>query len=440
MTTGIERVAAKARSDSKLKFTSLTHHLSKELLYKNLMRIPLNSGRGVDDKSVEETRLRFDKWSKEMLTEVHRKSYKPPPVRRVFIPKPGRQEKRPIGVPTISDRCLQKSVGDILTGIFEQDFLASSFRGRPGVGAHHAISQLQRAISATRCNWVYEADLKSFFTSIDHGWAMRFVEERVGDPRILSLIRRWLKAGVMNDGSFEKSDVGTPQGGSISVIISNIYLHYVLDLWIEKAVKPRMKGAINYVRYLDDFVLCFEYKSDANRFRSVIEKRLEKFSLSLEPTKTKLMRFGRPARMRMKEMYGRKPDTFSFLGFTFYCTTTRKGSFRLGLKTEKGRLNRSMLKIKECLVRIRHLPLLTQHKSIKQILHGHFRYFGVGGNHLSLYRIYRYTLKTWRKCLSRRSQSGRLNWEKYDKILRYYPIPKPKTYLTYARMIELASL
>ena len=227
MQTGTERIAGKARQNSKLVFTSLAHHLRDDLLLANLKCIPIKSGIGVDKMSVEEARNTFKEWSQEVVCQVHRGSYKPAPVRRVLIPKPGQNGMRPIGVPTIIDRCLQKSVSDILSAIFEQDFLPHSFGGRPNLGAHHAISQLQRSISFTQCNFVFEADIKSFFTSLDHGWVLKFVKQRVGDPRILRLIKKWLKAGAIHNGKFEESLQGTPQGGSISVLISNIYLHYV---------------------------------------------------------------------------------------------------------------------------------------------------------------------------------------------------------------------
>jgi group II intron reverse transcriptase/maturase len=206
-----------------------------------------------------------------MLQSVHRQGYQAPPIRRVYIPKPGKQEKRPLGVPCVTDRALQRSTAQVLSAIYEQDFLPCSFGGRPGLGAHHALATLNEVIAGKKVSWVLEADLKNFFGSLDHGWLLRFVELRVGDPRLLSLIRRWLKAGVLEDGELHPNEEGTPQGGSISVLLSNLYLHYVLDLWFEQVVKPRLMGEAYLVRYIDDFVVCFQYRADALRMQKELD-------------------------------------------------------------------------------------------------------------------------------------------------------------------------
>ena len=216
-----------------------------------------------------------------MLESVHRKGYRAPPIRRVYIPKPGKREKRPLGVPCVTDRALQRSVAEAMSAIYEQDFLPCSFGGRPGRSAHHALATLNELIAGRKVSWVLEADLKNFFGSLDHGWLFRFVEQRVGDPRIVSLIRRWLKAGVLEDGEWHPNEEGTPQGGSISVLLSNLYLHYVLDLWFDRVVQPRLKGEAYLVRYIDDFVLCFQYRENALRVQDALRKRLGKFGLNL---------------------------------------------------------------------------------------------------------------------------------------------------------------
>lgn len=254
MKTKLEEIAVKAQKEPNLKFTSIAHHVTKELILECLKHIPNKSAVGIDGIDVEEAKGNFDIWADEMISSIHRKSYKPPAVRRVWIPKPGKDEKRPIGVPCVADRALQRSVATVLSAIYEQDFLNCSFGGRPGRSAHNALSTINETISGKKVSWVLEADLKNYFGSLDHGWLLEFVEHRVGDPRIISLIRRWLRAGVMEDGKIELSEVGTPQGGSISVLLSNIYLHYVLDLWFEKVVKPKLKGESYLVRYIDDFI------------------------------------------------------------------------------------------------------------------------------------------------------------------------------------------
>jgi RNA-directed DNA polymerase len=248
MTTGLERIAAKAREDRKLKFTSLAHHVTEELVWESVNHIPNNSAPGCDGQTVEEAKQSFKQWAPEMIRAIHDQGYRPPPILRVFIPKPGKKEKRPLGIPCVADRALQRSVAGVLAAIYEQDFLPCSFGGRPGLGAHHALATLAEVIAGKPVSYVYEADLKNFFGSLDHGWLLRFLEDRVGDPRIMSLIRRWLEAGILEDGELTANEKGTPQGGSISVLLSNLYLHHVLDLWFEKVVKPQLKGQAYLIR------------------------------------------------------------------------------------------------------------------------------------------------------------------------------------------------
>src|SRR5208337_720703 len=239
--------------------------------------------------------------------------------------KPGKTEKRPLGVPTVADRALQRTTAEVLSAIYERDFLPCSFGGRPELSAHHALATLSEVIAGGMIGWVLEADLKNFFGSLNHDWVLRFVEHRVGDPRLISLIRRWLKAGVLEDGAVHPSEQGTPQGGSISVLLSNVYLHYVLDLWFERVVKGRLRGEARLVRYIDDFVLCFQCRSDAIRVQDALRLRLRKFGLTLEPTKTKLVEFGRFAQRHAGKCGRNRPETIYFLGLTLYCTRNRKG-------------------------------------------------------------------------------------------------------------------
>lgn len=439
MTTGIERIATKSREDRKLRFTSLAHHITQLGLLENLYKIPTSTAAGIDQQDVKSAKENFATWAEKMISEIHRGGYKPPPTRRVYIPKPGKTQLRPIAVPTVADRALQKTVADVLNAIYEQDFLNCSFGGRPNRSAHQAVATLHTAISAKKVGWIYEADLKNFFGSLNQDWVERFLSLRVGDPRIMTLIKRWLKAGVMEDGQLQATTEGTVQGGPISVLISNIYLHYVLDLWIEKVVKPKMKGEVYYVRYLDDFVLCFQYHADAVRFRDVLVKRLEKFSLQLEPDKTRLVEFGRFA-AKWAKVNEKKLETIYFLGFTLYCSKNRLGRFKVGIKTEKSRLKRSHAKMKMVLRRDRHKSLPEQRKMINVMLSGHYRYYGVAGNGQSLNRFYYFTLKYWRKVLSSRSQNGKVNWKRYNRILELFPLCRPKLYLPYEAMPKLAML
>ena len=430
MSTGLEGIAAKARTEPELVFTSLTHHVTKEMVLRNLNHIPLSSAKGIDGNDVMTARDSFDQWIDEMVNSIHRESYRAPAVKRVWIPKPGKAEKRPIGIPCVADRALQRSVAEVLGKIYEEDFLGCSFGGRPGRGAHNALTTMNEIVSGRRISWVYEADLKNFFGSLDHGWLLRFVEHRVGDPRILSLVRKWLKAGVMEDGRHEESEIGTPQGGSISVLLSNLYLHYVLDLWFEKAIKPRLRGECYLIRYIDDFIVCFEYKDDAERFIKVLEKRLGKFSLTLEASKTRLIEFGRFA-LRNAKAKNKKPETLYFLGFTHYCTTNQKGNFKIGRKTEKSRLRRSINKLRGKVREIKHWSLKDQAEKINQIIRGLYNYYGMGGNYRSLEMMYYKTVLFWKKMLSSRSRKGYLNWEKFNQILKRHPILRPHLRIPY---------
>ncbi len=353
--------------------------------------------------------------------------------------QPGKVEKRPIGIPCVADRALQRSVSTVLLAIYEQDFLDCSFGGRPGRGAHNALATLNEIISGKKISWVFEADLKNYFGSLDQGWLLKFVEHRVGDPRILNLIRRWLKAGVIEDGKYEISETGTPQGGSISVLLSNIYLHYVLDLWFEKIVKPRLEGECYLIRYIDDFIVCFQYKRDAEKFREVLEKRLAKFALQLELNKTRLVEFGRFSHRHAKER-GIKMETIYFLGFTHFCTRNRQGNFMVGRKTEKSRLKRSIKKITDKMREIRHWMIKDQVDKINQILRGHYNYYGMGGNLKSMYRIYHKVEKYLRKMLSSRSQKSYITWEKFKNIKEKFPLLKPKISIPFREMKSYAIL
>ena len=425
--TGLERIIAKARSEPKLRFDTLIHHVTKERVWANLNNIP----KGTDGQTAAMAKETFGDWIEPMLKSMHQKGYKAPPVRRVYIPKPGKQEKRPLGVPCVSDRALQRSVTDVLSAIYEQDFLPCSFGGRPKLGAQRALATLHETISGKKVSWVLEADLKNFFGSLDHQWLVRFVEHRVGDPRVISL---------MEDDELQPSEVGTPQGGSISVLLSNLYLHYVLDLWFTQVVKARLKGEAYLVRYIDDFVICFQYREDALRVQEVLKKRLAKFGLTLEPTKTKLVEFGKFAQRYASKRGRKRPETIYFLGFTLYCTTNRKGRFKLGMQTEKSRFRRSLTKLSDLMQRMRHLPIQVQVANLNQVLRGHYAYYGIAGNTSALQKVYREVEKYWYKMLNSRNRESSLDWEAFHRIKACHPILRPKLILPYAKFQALAVL
>jgi group II intron reverse transcriptase/maturase len=328
----------------------------------------------------------------------------------------------------------------VLSAIYEQDFLPCSFGGRPGLGAHHALATLTEVIAGGKVGWVLEADLKNFFGSLDHGWLLRFVEHRVGDPRLLNLIRRWLKAGILEDGELHPNEEGTPQGGSISVLLSNLYLHYVLDLWFERVVKPRLRGEAYLVRYIDDFVVCFQYREDALRFQAALCKRLGKFGLTLEPIKTKLVEFGRFAQREASKRGRKRPETIYFLGFTLYCTRNRKGNFKVGLRTEKSRLKRSLMHLSDLMRRMRHLPVREQVDNLNRVLRGHYAYYGIAGNFRALQRVHRFVERYWHKMLCSRSRKGYIRWEVFHRIKARLPLQQPKLHLPYRELQALAVL
>lgn len=439
MKTKLEEIAAKARRERKLVFTSLAHHITKEKIWESLNHMPNSTAKGVDGIDLKTAKNTFEIWSSEMIQSIHRKSYKAPPVRRVWIPKPGKVEKRPIGVPAVADRALQRTTAHVLNAIYEEDFLNCSFGGRPNRSAHNALATLNEVISGKKVSWVFEADLKNFFGSLDHGWLLQFLQHRVGDKRIISLVQRWLKAGVMEEGKFTESEVGTPQGGSISVLLSNLYLHYVLDLWFEKIVKPKLKGEGYLIRYIDDFVVCFQYREDAKWFQNALENRLAKFSLTLEPNKTRMVEFGRFATIQSKR-WKEKLQTVYFLGFTHFCTKNRKGNFMVGRKTEKSRLRRSIKKICDKMKSIRHWSIKDQMHAINEILRGHYNYYGMGGNYQGISKVYDKVRVYWRKMLSSRSWKGKVTWELFDKIHEMFPLLRPKVKISYGDMQTYAML
>ena len=440
MATELERIAAKARCEPELLFTSLAHHVTRDRVEKNLKKVPNRSAPGCDGVTVAEAKRDFDQWIEPMLQSVHQQGYKAPPIRRVYIPKPGKQEKRPLGVPCVSDRALQRSTSEVLSAIYEQDFLPCSFGGRPGRGAHNALSTLNEVIAGKKVGWVLEADLKNFFGSLDHGWLLRFVEHRVGDPRMISLIRRWLKAGILKEDEIHPNEEGTPQGGSISVLLSNLYLHYVLDLWFERVVKPRLRGEAYLVRYIDDFVVCFQYREDAIRFQNVLRRRLKKFSLVLEPTKTKLVEFGRFAARHACKRGRKRPETIYFLGFTLYCTRNQKGNFKVGFRTEKSRLQRSLANLSDLMRRIRHLPVGVQAVNLNRVLRGHYGYYGIAGNFRALQKVHRFVERYWRKMLNSRSREGSVTWEIFHEIKERFPLQRPRLKLNYVEFQSFAVL
>ena len=432
METGLKRIADKARSDESTSFTSLLHHLTPELVWKHLKKMKINTAVGVDKESLEEAKNCFDKWVDAEIQAIHRKGYKAPPVRRVYIPKEGSAKKRPLGIPTVKDRAIQGAIAEILNNIYEQDFLKQSFGGRPKLSAHHAVVNLQNGIHSNKTSFILNLDLENFFGSVDQGWVMRFLQLRVKDPRIANLIQRWLRAGVIEDNSYHQAEFGVPQGGPISVLLSNMYLHYSLDLWLEKVVKPRLRGKMEFIRYLDDCVILFQQKADLQRVYNTLSMRLNKFSLRLNSDKTKVIQFGPRA--------GKSHGVLDYLGFTFYRTKDRAGRYKIGVKTQKKKLHRAMQRVKMLINKNRHKPIAQQHKEINWLLRGHYNYYGVGDNYSCLWALARVVFLHWRKQLSKRSQNGHYQWSRYLRLLKYFPLCKIKLAVPYRRYADFQIL
>ncbi len=424
-------IAKRVKEKPKEKFTSLVHLLNAEYLkgcYKMLKR---GKAAGVDGRITESyTGEEINKVLEEAARQIQAKRYKVQPVKRVYIDKEN-GKKRPLGIPTVIDKVVQLGVTRILEQIYEGEFLEVSYGYRHGKNPHEALKEINHMIMGKKLNWIIDADIKGFFDNINHEWMMRCLSERIADPNLKELIRRFLKAGIMEEGRYAKTKQGAPQGGIISPILANIYLHYVLDLWFERRVKTKLKGFAAEVRFADDFVIGVQHKVEAEGILKGLAERLKQFGLELASEKTRLIEFGRFAKENVSKRAGKKPETFDFLGFTHYCTQTRDGRFQLRVKTSRKRVNRAMVEMNIWLKGVRNLTIL---KSIWQMLalklQGHYNYYGVSGNFESIKGFYGKTLKLTFKWLNRRSQKKSWNMDSFRKYLETYPLPKPK--LTYA--------
>ena len=339
----------------------------------------------------------------DLHARVHRGAYRPLPSRRVYIPKPdGRQ--RPLAVAALEDKIVQRAVAAVLNAIYEEDFLGFSYGFRPRRGAHDAQDALVVAIERRKVNFIVDADIRSFFDTVNQDWLIRFVEHRIGDPRIIRLIRKWLRAGVLEDGIVGISETGTAQGAVISPLLANIYLHYALDLWAERYRRREATGDMIIVRYADDFIVGFEHEADARRFLDALRERLGKFALSLHPEKTRLIEFGRHAAENRRRRGLGKPETFNFLGFTFICSKSRSGKFLIKRKTRRDRMRAKLQAIKQELRRRMHQPIPIQGKWLRQVIRGYFNYHAVPTNHRALVGFRDAIVSRWMRALNRRSQ------------------------------------
>jgi len=422
-----QRIAELARQSPQMEFTSLNHLLNLPLLHEAYQRTRKDGATGVDGQTASDYEKDLGSNLQSLLDRAKSGTYQAPPVRRVHIPKgPGSTETRPIGIPTFEDKVLQRAVVLILEAIYEQDFRDCSFGFRPGRSAHQALGALWQQTMGIRGGWILEVDIRKFFDNLDHTHLRELVQRRVRDGVLLRLIGKWLNAGVLEGGVLSYPESGSPQGGVISPILSNVYLHYVLDVWFEEVVKPRLRGQAFLIRYADDFVVGFACEEDARRVMEVLPKRFGKYSLTLHPDKTRLVPFvGRPPQSLPTAPTAVEPGTFDFLGFTHYWGLTRKKNWAVKRRTAQSRFHRAARKVAEWCRANRHQPIAEQHVTLSRKLSGHYGYYGITGNIRALARFREVVARLWRKWLSRRSWAGGLTWDQFNRLLERFPLPTP---------------
>lgn len=383
-----------------------------------------NSAPGVDGVTWANYSENLESHLQDLSGRLARGAYRAKPVRRTYIPKPdGRL--RPLGIPTLEDKLVQGITKRVLEQVYEQEFLGFSYGSRPGRSPHSALDALATVIHRKKVSWVLDADIRGYFDAIDHDCLMQFVERRIGDQRVLRHIKKWLNAGVLEDGKKTRAEYGTPQGGSISPLLANIYLHHVFDLWVKEWRQSNADGEVYVVRYVDDFVLGFQYERDARRFLEALQERLALFHLELHPDKTRLIEFGRFADDNRRRRGEGKPETFDFLGFTHFCTKTKAGKFRLGRKTQRKRAMTKLHGLKKQLRKRMHVPIPEVGKWLQRVLTGHYNYYGVPGNSPAMHLYRDRITRLWYTVLRRRSHKGRLRWDRMAKLIRrWLPLPR----------------
>lgn len=426
--TALERVRQAARADKEKRFTALWHHVyDLGQLRRAYSALSPRSTAGVDGVTWEAYGYGLEDNLQELSGRLARGAYRPKPVRRAYIPKADGKQ-RPIGVPALEDKIVQRATVAVLNAIYEEDFVGFSYGFRPRRSQHNALDALVVGINTKKVNWVLDADIRGFFDAIDHEWMMKFIEHRIADRRVQRHIKKWLRAGVLEDGEVRVVEEGTPQGGSISPLLANLYLHYVFDLWAHQWRQKRARGEMILVRYADDFIVGFEYRDDAERFVGELKQRLQKFKLELHPEKTRLLEFGRYAEERRQGRGDGKPETFNFLGFTFICARTRSGKFQLRRRTEGKRVSRKLADLKVKLRKRLHDDPHEVGKWLRSVLRGHFQYYGVPLNYQALQKFRNAVEWQWYRTLRRRSQRTTLTWERMRERYTTRWLPTPALY------------
>lgn len=419
VSTKLQRIAELARKAPTMAIRTLAHHIDVGLLHVAYQQTRKDGAVGVDEQTAADYAASLEGNLQSLLDRFKSGTYRAPPVRRVEIPKDD-GTTRPLGIPTFEDKVLQRAVAMVLNAIYEQDFLDCSYGFRPGRSAHQALQALWDATMQVGGGWVLEIDIRHFFDSVGHGHLRAILEQRVRDGVIRRTIDKWLNAGVQHDGAIRYPDGGTPQGGVISPLLANVYLHEVLDVWFEQEVRPRLDGSASLIRYADDATMVFRREADARRVLAVLAKRFAKYGLSLHPEKTKLIDFRRPTGN------GDGPGSFDVLGFTHFWGRSQKGNWVVQRKTSRSRFGRALQRVAEWCRKARHLPVREQHKTLVAKVRGHYNYFGITGNSRALSRFLHEVKRAWRKWLHRRSNRARMTWERFRLLVGRYPLPLPR--------------
>jgi len=427
METKLERIADKSAHESRPIFTSLYHLLNEELLLECHKELEGKKAVGIDEVTKEEYSQNLRENIRDLVERLKNKAYKPKPTLRVYIPK-ANGKRRPLGIAAYEDKIVQLGLKKILEAVYEPKFQENMYGFRPNRSCHMAIKEMSISIVRKRINYVVDADIKGFFDHMSHEWTLKFVEYYIKDPNILRLIKKYLKAGVMEAGTYQTNEVGSAQGNIISPILANIYMHYVLVLWYKTYFEKSGSGNSFLVVYADDYLAGFEHKSEARRYYEEMQKRLGKFGLELETSKSRLLEFGRYAKERRRQRGEGKPETFDFLGFTFYCGENQAGKFCVKPKTSGKRMRTKLKEMKQWLRKTRTMPLKELMPVLNRKLVGHYRYYGATYNIQSLVKYHYYVTKLLYRWLNRRSQKKSYNWERFKQMLEYYPLAYPKKY------------
>ena len=423
--TKLALISKRARREPRIQFTSLAHLLDEGFLSACYYRLGRDRASGIDGVTWKAYGERLAENLRDLVSRLKRKRYKPQPSKRVYIPK-DKESKRPLGLPALEDKIVQKAIAWILEAIYEADFLDCSYGFRPGRSCHHAINVVDKLIMTKPINHIVEADIKGFFDNVSHEWMMRGLRVRVKDPSFLLLIQRFLKAGYMEGGEFVETEKGTPQGGNLSPVLSNIFLHYVLDLWFERKIRPQLRGESYLVRYADDWLCLVQHQGEARYIERALRERFKKFGLELHPEKTRVISFGKYERENA-EKQKRRANTFDFLGFTHYCGKSRKGKFIVARKTSSKKFRMKCKEMNQWLKAVRNAEKVKVWWPILQAkLRGHCQYYGVSGNMRALKRFHMITIRLTFKWLNRRSQRRSFNWKEFNKYLEHYPLPGPR--------------